>query len=179
MEHFYESIQGWFDFQEIYKRMVNVAPDHAHFVEVGSHNGRSAAFMAVEIANSGKKIQFDCIDPWSSELFYINNLEQFLENMKPANGYFNAIQGKSPDAASRYADNSLDFVFIDADHTYHAVKADIEAFMPKIKSGGYIAGHDYNSPGADLNIFDACNELLPGHETYNGEFAISFLWQKP
>ena len=36
----------------------------AHFVEVGSYKGRSTSFMAVEIANSGKQIKFDCVDTW-------------------------------------------------------------------------------------------------------------------
>ena len=51
MEHFYQSVgeENWFDYQELYSSMVNHFCDGAHFVEVGSWKGRSAAFMGVEI----------------------------------------------------------------------------------------------------------------------------------
>lgn len=41
----------------------------------------------------------------------------------------------------------LDFVYLDADHSYESVKADIEAWFPLVKSGGVIAGHDYIKDG--------------------------------
>jgi hypothetical protein len=69
--------------------------------------------------------------------------EVFTENMKPAEGFYNAVKLPSIEAAKLYGDNSLDFVFIDASHEYESVKDDIEAWYPKIKFGGYIGGHDY------------------------------------
>lgn len=54
------------------------------------------------------------------------------------------IKEFSVKAAERFSDNSLDFVYIDADHTYRAVKEDIEAWAPKVRPGGMVAGHDYN-----------------------------------
>jgi Methyltransferase domain len=47
-------------------------------------------------------------------------------------------------AANTVQDYSLDFVFIDADHTYEGCLADIHAWTPKVKIGGLISGHDYN-----------------------------------
>lgn len=49
-------------------------------------------------------------------------------------------------AAKMAPDFSLDFVFIDADHSYKGVKSDIEAWLPSIKPGGIIGGHDYDNP---------------------------------
>jgi len=48
------------------------------------------------------------------------------------------------EAARRVKDESLDFVFIDADHSYNSVLADIKNWAPKVKPGGYISGHDIN-----------------------------------
>lgn len=48
-------------------------------------------------------------------------------------------------AAIYIKDGSLDFAFIDANHTYDAVKADIHAWWPKVRSGGILCGHDYGS----------------------------------
>jgi hypothetical protein len=56
------------------------------------------------------------------------------------------VRSDSVAAAKAIPDASLDFVFIDADHTYEGCKADIEAWLPKIKKGGFISGHDYENP---------------------------------
>lgn len=52
----------------------------------------------------------------------------------------------SINAASEALDESYDFVFIDADHSYDGVKSDIINWLPKVKIGGYLCGHDYNHP---------------------------------
>ena len=50
----------------------------------------------------------------------------------------------SVEAAERLKDGALDYVFIDACHNYEPVKADIEAWYPKVRSGGIVAGHDFS-----------------------------------
>ena len=49
----------------------------------------------------------------------------------------------SKTAHRHFAEGSLDFVFIDGDHSYEGVKLDILNFLPKVRPGGLIAGHDY------------------------------------
>lgn len=53
------------------------------------------------------------------------------------------IRATSAEAAPRFADRSLDFVYIDAQHHYEAVREDIALWHPKVKPGGILAGHDY------------------------------------
>lgn len=55
------------------------------------------------------------------------------------------IRKASIEAAKDIDDGSLDFVFIDADHSYEGCRADIAAWMPKIKAGGLLCGHDYKN----------------------------------
>ena len=50
----------------------------------------------------------------------------------------------SSEAIGNYQDNSLDFVYIDANHKYEFVKEDLEMWYPKVKVGGWIGGHDFN-----------------------------------
>ena len=54
------------------------------------------------------------------------------------------IRLPSTKAARCFDDGELDFVFIDAEHSYEAVKADIEAWWRKLRRGGLLIGHDYD-----------------------------------
>jgi len=56
MQHYYQDIQGWFSFSQLYSNVVQKFPEGSHFVEVGVWKGTSAAYMGVEIINSGKKL---------------------------------------------------------------------------------------------------------------------------
>ena len=56
------------------------------------------------------------------------------------------LKAASTDAAAMVDDASLDFVFLDADHSYEGVRDDIAAWLPKVKPGGWIGGHDIDNP---------------------------------
>lgn len=56
------------------------------------------------------------------------------------------IEADTVDAALGVEDGSLDFVFVDADHSYDGCRADIEAWLPKLKPGALLCGHDYDHP---------------------------------
>ena len=56
------------------------------------------------------------------------------------------MHGDSAEMAARVADGPLDHAFIDADHSYEGVTADIEAWLPRVRRGGWIGGHDYAHP---------------------------------
>lgn len=165
MNHFYKNIYGWFDFNDIYEKMVRICPNNAHFVEIGSWEGCSSSFMAVEIFNSGKSIKFDCIDTWEGSIEHINFDEiknkslydTFIKNMKQVSGIYTPIRMTSVEGSKLYKDESLDFVFIDASHEYIDIKNDIISWLPKIKPGGYLGGHDIYFDGVNK----AVNELLP------------------
>jgi len=174
MEHFYEKIgEDWFDYQDIYKNMVLNAKTNSWFVEVGSWKGRSSVFMAVEIINSNKEIKFDCIDTWLGSTehtdpnsgCFVKELNdekdwlyrEFLKNIDPVKHIIKPIRSLSVDASKLYSDNSLDFVWIDAAHDYDNVYNDLIHWYPKVKSGGYIGGHDYHK---NCGVEDAVNDFF-------------------
>ena len=151
MEHIYQQPhfgEDWFTYPEFYKQMVERFSSGSKFVEVGCWKGKSSSYMAVEIVNSGKNIEFYCVDHflgddgagWNSDLYEI-----FTNNMKPVERYYNVFRMPSVEAAKKFEDESLDFVFIDASHDYENVKKDIDAWKSKVKIGGIFAGHDYNN----------------------------------
>lgn len=63
----------------------------------------------------------------------------------------------SVEAAALIDDASLDFAFIDADHSYEGVRADIRAWLPKVKPGGLLCGHDWSAafPGVVRAVSEA------------------------
>lgn len=64
--------------------------------------------------------------------------------------------------ASQFADNSIDFVYLDGDHKYEPVKEEIEAWYPKVKIGGILAGHDYTERShiEEFGVIPAVDEFI-------------------
>lgn len=69
-------------------------------------------------------------------------------------------------------DGWADFVFIDAGHSYQAVRADIAEWLPKVKPGGWFGGHDYHEghPG----VIEAVHEAFGDHI----EFEDGWIWSR-
>lgn len=65
-------------------------------------------------------------------------------------------------AAHYVADNSLDFVFVDADHSVDAVRNDITTWRPKLREGGRMIGHDINWPEVREVVEELCPDFLVG-----------------
>ena len=182
--HFYQNIQGWFNYQQFYTDMVKSLPKNSHIVEIGAWKGCSSAYLATEIYNSGKNIKLDVVDLWTGEeddptafttdtefMAYNKNIYPlFMKNLSPIYDKINmsAIQMSSAKASQLYDDKSLDFVFIDANHSYKEVKNDILNWLPKLKSGATFAGHDYN-PNSFPGVIQAVNELFPNNFTVVGD----------
>ncbi len=70
-------------------------------------------------------------------------------------------------AAAEIEDGSLDFVFIDAEHTYEGVYQDIAEWRPKLRPGGLLSGHDYNGkrfPGVRRAVDEVFDRVSTGHD---------------
>ena len=126
-------------------------------VEVGSLRGRSA--FALLTACQGPVY---CIDPWPRDSDY----ESFMREC----GHFPnlvAIRQRSPEAAAWVPD--VDMAFLDGDHEYEAVAADIAAWLPKTRK--LLCGHDYNSPEFP-GVAKAVDEVFGDRLT----FGVGSIW---
>jgi hypothetical protein len=140
-------------------------------VEIGVFKGD----YAEEVLNTWKGRRYYLVDPW---IPYEDEPEQGVVPREPAayNQLFETTKARmarfgdravllrmtSLEAAPRFADGSLDFVYIDGLHTYEAVRDDVRAWFPKIKPGGLLAGHDYiDGPGPHVpfGVKSAVNEF--------------------
>lgn len=156
-------------------------------VEVGSFRGEFANHI---LKNWNGTLYM--VDVWreldSNSYADISNkkVEEFIwyDAMKSVKGYEDRalmIRMYSNQASKLFADDSLDFIYIDANHKYEYVKEDIEIWWPKLKSGGMICGHDYihtvnwnTGPFADdgksLHIYISTNGTPPFE--YAGVFGV-------
>ena len=115
-------------------------------VEVGSYMGESADIFATKVAI------LTCVDSWipgyddkdaasSTDMKLVE--ETFDKIVSDHSGKITKIKGKSEDVCPRFEDNSLDIVYIDAEHTYRALTRDISIWKEKVKDTGWICGHDW------------------------------------
>jgi predicted O-methyltransferase YrrM len=160
----YQEIDGWFNHEAAYDYLISQMPEGGTFVELGAWLGKSSAYLCDKA--TGKQITI--VDTWKgspNELTTTHALatqvdiyQMFKANMAERN--YKSIKATSKTASKKFADESLDVVFIDLTHTYEAVKEDIALWLPKVKKGGILAGDDYheNWPG----VIQAVDELLYG-----------------
>ncbi len=175
VKEYWENIHGWFGWPLLYDDMVKNAKSGAVFVEIGVWQGKSTIYLADKIKSSRKKINFFAIDTFegspehTGELADLARRQTTLYDIFQANleacgcaKYVTPIKGDSAASADQFEDGSVDFLFIDGAHEYEAVKRDIEAWLPKMKPGGFMSGDDY-SPEHWPGVVQAVTEVLPDH----------------
>jgi predicted O-methyltransferase YrrM len=170
MATMFEAIEGWFDFDDIYelalRRSSHCKP--ARFVEIGAYKGRSSCYLAERIAETGKAVHFDVVDTFAGDpdVGERDLWPEFSANLARA-GVLSRVEVHrctSLAAAPRFADGSLDFVFLDARHTFEEVRQDLASWWPKLRPGGLFAGHDYaHWPGVRAAVDAFVAERGLGH----------------
>jgi predicted O-methyltransferase YrrM len=148
--------------QDLQKRGVK----EAKMLEIGSYMGESTAMFGM--ANLFKEIH--CIEPFTGEeQFNDENFYdwEFVENQFLLNTrhYHNIVHHRdfSQNIHEVFQDEYFDFIYIDANHSYEAVKSDLINYIPKVKTGGFIGGHDYRFPQfpkTDEPAFPGCVQAI-------------------
>jgi hypothetical protein len=130
-------------------------------VEVGSYLGESAQIISRYYRTLW------CVDPWGNNHQGTPAEDIFLKRFPGANtpqgcvtswgSWVYMLKMESPRASFHFED-PLDFLYIDGNHDYAPCKADIEAWVPKVKQG-VVAGHDYD-PILQPGVVKAVDEVL-------------------
>jgi hypothetical protein len=154
-------------------------------VEIGTRYGDNA--KEILSLNCVKKLY--CIDPYKSnirrnielnERIYTQVKRRFHKEIK--DGRLEIIRDLSHNSVNKIPDD-LDFVYIDGDHSYDAVKMYIEDYYKKTKSRGIFGGHDYNRyhyPGVKISVdeFIEREKLKLWNPNYK-ELMYSFINKSP
>jgi predicted O-methyltransferase YrrM len=139
---------GWFHHgAEILRLLDRYQPKVC--VELGTFQGASAIPVARSIRRWGGMLT--CVDTWSTDIFRAGNpIEPWMlvtcaRNVSAA-GLTNVRYLPSTTVeAARIWTEPIDYIYVDADHHYEAVLADLEAWVPHVRKGGVIAGDDYGN----------------------------------
>jgi hypothetical protein len=164
MEHFYQTVDGFMGPRNIimFDLVLKDFPKSGTWVELGSWMGRSTAYCAVELIDRDLIGKFYCVDTWQGGDTLENHTwvldgtikQRFLDNIAPIAQHITPIQSVSWTAADQFTDDSVDFCYVDALHTYEGVMQDLTAWWPKIKPGAWFAGDDYTKgwPGVQQAV---------------------------
>jgi hypothetical protein len=179
----WRDIPGWFRWRGAQEEAVAHFGDGDRFVEVGCYLGKSLCSLAEVVRDSGLDIAVTGVDTGRGSgpegrgntnahgpavEFGGGTFTGLLHRNVIACGAADLVQlliSDSVAGAALFADESLAWVHIDARHDYPSVLADITAWEPKLRPGGWLSGDDYDEyqwPGVVAAVRDA----LPGAEVW-------------
>lgn len=127
--------------------LVEMFSRRAKGAEIGVWEGG----FSEKICRAHPRVQLICVDPWKPQKGYLevkNDAARMDAAYASAQQRLQAydctfMRMTSLEAAAKVADASLDFIYVDSNHLFDHVIADINAWTPKVKVGGIISGHDY------------------------------------
>jgi Methyltransferase domain len=183
IHRYWHDIDGWFTWRSAQEEAVNSFSDESRFVEVGTYLGRSLCSLGEIVESSGKHISVIGIDTcrgsgpegWRGKDYHSGVVSvgggtfagALHKNILDC-GLGDKVQliiSDSVNASKLFSNASLEWVHLDARHDYASVKSDIQAWLPKIRRGGWLSGDDYN-PEKWPGVVRAVSELLPGAQSW-------------
>jgi len=174
----WQEIPGWFQWRSGQDQAVSWFPDGSRFVEVGNYLGRSLCSLGEAASSSGKRFTIIGIDTCrGSGIEGPHQKDYHGDAVREGGGTFagtlhrnviacgyedliSLIVSDSLSASSLFPDGSLDWVHLDARHDRESLKADIEAWLPKVKVNGWLSGDDYDADRWP-DVVATVSELLP------------------
>ncbi len=174
----WDDIPGWFQWRSAQEEAVHHFPDGSRFVEVGNFLGRSLCSLAETAQLGGRHYTLVGVDTCRGSGIEGPRGKDYhgavvaegggtFAGMLHKNivdcGYDDVISlivADSITASTFFADRSIDWVHLDARHDFKQVHADIRAWLPKVKVGGWLSGDDYDEIKWP-EVVSAVRELMP------------------
>lgn len=172
---------------EFLRSLLPLLPSRCTAIEIGVQGGGFSEL----ILNNLYPGELFLVDPWcvgsdkNSEAHYSSGLitahatsshlkciqKKFADGIRDRTVIIK--QGFSYDVVDSFPDDFFDFIYIDACHFYNSVRADLKSFLPKLKSGGLMCGHDYTK-GPGWGVIKAVDEFILD---YNCEWVGELPWK--
>ena len=166
-----DELYGWFNYKEYYEKVANRLPDKANFLEIGTYHGASISYLG----SLRQDLNLFSIDPFTSQGYmpwrHFKNIPNRagynMRNIKRFCKKIVLLDGFSDEFVGFFSDGFFDQIYIDGDHSYEQVSKDIKNYLPKVRAGGYISGHDYHEGGFP-QIVRAVHENFEDVTRYEG-----------
>jgi len=150
--------------------------------EIGVRRGTFSA----NLCHTMPGLKLLCVDPWlRTGMQKQQDVDEFLKQAQKVLEGFDIVfmRMKSEKASEGVEDGTLDFVYIDAAHDYDNVKLDLECWVPKVRVGGVVAGHDYIRKPSHGGVTQAVKFYtekykIQGLSTTTTDYPASFYWVK-
>lgn len=170
------------------KFLLEKMPQNSICAEIGVWKG----VFTQKILNLVQPQELHLIDPWLFQKEFPNRLYSGMiaQNQEDMDNIYESVVAKTKDknviihrnfssnVLPKFADNYLDWIYIDGNHNYEFVKQDLELSVKKVKVGGFITGDDYNwHPQDNCPVRKAVNEfiatgLVTVEEVRNNQFIL-------
>lgn len=166
------------------------------FKGTGAEIGVAEGWYSNKIMEQGKVDKLYGVDPYIPHQGYRDYTRETTYNKLRTKAHerldkypnYEFIHDYSMEALKQFEDNSLDWVYIDGDHSYKAVMEDVIAWSGKVKSGGILAGDDYVRSARDKRFYDVIGAIdnyvasnnIPKLFLYTaGRTPINWMFYKP
>lgn len=150
----------------------NIRPFFNHVKGIGVEIGTFEGYNATNVLKYCSLEKLYCIDPYRPYVDEVGGLgglapetwDALYEKVqKRVEGGAEVIRKPSLEAVNNFVDNSLDFVYLDGDHSRENVLKEINSWLPKVKVGGILGGHDCKETG----VLGAVTEWGYNNPQYN------------
>uniref|UniRef100_A0A6M3JPR9 Putative methyltransferase n=1 Tax=viral metagenome TaxID=1070528 RepID=A0A6M3JPR9_9ZZZZ len=150
-------------------------------VEIGTYLGDSASIWC----KTNPNLNLTCVDPYApytgrrSTSTQESIYQAACEALKPYRATIMRVA--SMEAVPTFADDSLDFVFIDGDHLFDPCMMDLICWVPKVRKGGMVLLHDYTvmqGPGVikAVDAYTHCHSISPWYATM--DYTPTVFWEQ-
>ena len=143
--------------------------------KIGAEIGVEGGLWSANLFRYIPDLKLYCIDKWEyfpgyrdfrNQKVLTNHYESAVTKLKPLN--VEIIRKWSMDAVKDFKDNSLDFVFIDGNHSFEYVTNDIAEWSKKVRPNGIVSGHDFfrSRSGVYIHVKDVVQGWAYAHRIH-------------
>jgi predicted O-methyltransferase YrrM len=171
------SDMGTAELQSLYE-LASCCPPAAKGLEIGSHLGKSACYLAAGLSKVYGHLY--CVDTWDNETMpdgRRDTFTDFLTNTRAFQHMITPLRMRSSELSVEDMTPPLDIIFIDADHSYSAVKADFSRANEWLVSDGVIILHDFASEHFE-GVSRVVGEALASGQWIMSGFVETLVWIK-